>query len=149
MTRAAWFQASPEGAKAVGALHHFVSKETSLPPLLTHLVFLRVSQINGCAHCIDIHTRDLIAEGMSVEKLVLIPVWDEAEYLFSEQERAALAWTEEVTRVSETHASDDAYAAALGVFGEKRLVELTLTIATMNAINRMGISFRMKPRAKA
>jgi len=149
MTRAAWFQASPEGAKAVGALHHFVSRETSLPPLLTHLVFLRVSQINGCAHCIDIHTRDLIAEGMSVEKLVLIPVWDEAEYLFSEQERAALAWTEEVTRVSETHASDDAYAAALGVFGEKKLVELTLTIATMNAINRMGISFRMKPRAKA
>ncbi len=149
MTRAAWFQASPEGAKAVGALHHFVSRETSLPPLLTHLVFLRVSQINGCAHCIDIHTRDLIAEGMSVEKLVLIPVWDEAEYLFSEQERAALAWTEEVTRVSETHASDEAYAAALGVFGEKKLVELTLTIATMNAINRMGISFRMKPRAKA
>ena len=114
-----------------------------------HLVFLRVSQINGCAHCIDIHTRDLMAEGMSVEKLVLIPVWDEAEYLFSEQERAALAWTEEVTRVSETHASDEAYAAALGVFGEKKLVELTLTIATMNAINRMGISFRMKPRAKA
>lgn len=149
MTRAAWFQASPEGAKAVGALHHFVSRETTLPPLLTHLVFLRVSQINGCAHCIDIHTRDLIAEGMSVEKLVLIPVWDEAEYLFSEQERAALAWTEEVTRVSETHASDEAYAAALGVFGEKKLVELTLTIATMNAINRMGISFRMKPRAKA
>lgn len=149
MTRAAWFQASPEGAKAVGALHHFVSKETTLPPLLTHLVFLRVSQINGCAHCIDIHTRDLIAEGMSVEKLVLIPVWDEAEYLFSEQERAALAWTEEVTRVSETRASDEAYAAALGVFGEKKLVELTLTIATMNAINRMGISFRMKPRAKA
>lgn len=149
MTRAAWFQASPEGAKAVGALHHFVSRETTLPSLLTHLVFLRVSQINGCAHCIDIHTRDLIAEGMSVEKLVLIPVWDEAAYLFSEQERAALAWTEEVTRVSETHASDEAYAAALGVFGEKKLVELTLTIATMNAINRMGISFRMKPRAKA
>lgn len=149
MTRAAWFQASPEGAKAVGALHHFVSRETTLPSLLTHLVFLRVSQINGCAHCIDIHTRDLIAGGMSVEKLVLIPVWDEAEYLFSEQERAALAWTEEVTRVSETHASDEAYAAALGVFGEKKLVELTLTIATMNAINRMGISFRMKPRAKA
>lgn len=149
MTRAAWFQASPEGAKAVGALHHFVSRETTLPPLLTHLVFLRVSQINGCAHCIDIHTRDLIAEGMSVEKLVLIPVWDEAEYLFSEQERAALAWTDEVTRVSETHASDEAYATALGVFGEKMLVELTLTIATMNAINRMGISFRMKPRAKA
>lgn len=149
MTRAVWFQVSPQGAKAVGGLHHFVSKCTALPPALTHLVFLRVSQINGCAHCIDIHTRDLIAEGMSVEKLVLIPVWHEAQYLFSDQERAALAWTEEVTRVSETHASDQAYAAALDAFGEKDLVDLTLTIAAMNAINRMGVSFRMKPRAKA
>ncbi|RDI24113.1 AhpD family alkylhydroperoxidase [Pseudacidovorax intermedius] len=149
MDRAVWFQASPEGAKALGALHHFVSKGTGLPSLLTHLVFLRVSQINGCAHCIDIHTRDLLAEGMSVDKLVLVPVWQEAQYLFTEQERAALAWSEEVTRVSETHASDDAYAAALAVFGEKDLVDLTLTIATMSAINRMGVSFRMKPRAKA
>lgn len=149
MDRAVWFQASPEGAKALGALHHFVSKGTGLPSLLTHLVFLRVSQLNGCAHCIDIHTRDLLAEGMSIEKLVLVPVWHEARHLFTEQERAALAWSEEVTRVSETHASDDAYAAALAAFGEKDLVDLTLTIATMNAINRMGVSFRMKPRVKA
>ena len=148
MNRAVWFQASPEAAKAVGALHHFVTTSTGLPGLLTHLVFLRVSQINGCAHCIDIHTRDLLSEGMSVEKIVLVPVWHEAQYLFSEQERAALAWSEEVTRVSETHASDEAYAAALAVFGEKDLVDLTVTIAAMNAINRMGISFRMKPRAR-
>ena len=149
MNRAVWFNVSPEGAKAVGTLHHFVTQGTALPSLLTHLVFLRVSQINGCAHCIDIHTRDLLAEGMSEEKVVLVPVWHEAAYLFSEQERAALAWAEEVTRVSETHASDEAYAAALAVFGEKDLVDLTLTIAAMNAINRMGVSFRMKPRAKA
>jgi len=149
MSRAVWFQASPEGAKAVGGLHHFVTTGTDLPSMLTHLVFLRVSQINGCAHCIDIHTRDLLAEGMSVEKAVLVPVWHEAEYLFSDKERAALAWAEEVTRVSETHASDEAYAAALEAFGEKDLVDLTITIAAMNAINRMGISFRMKPRAKA
>lgn len=149
MNRANWFTVSPEGAKAIGALHHHIVNGTELPSTLVHLVFLRVSQINGCAHCIDIHTRDLIAEGMSVEKLVLIPVWHEAEYLFSEEERAALAWSEEVTRVSETHASDEAYAAALAVFGEKRLVDLTLTIATMNALNRLGISFRLKPRAKS
>ncbi len=149
MDRAVWFQASPEGAKAVGTLHQFVTQGTGLPGLLTHLVFLRVSQINGCAHCIDIHTRDLLAEGMSVEKLVLIPVWREARYLFSEHERAALAWSEEVTLVSETHASDEAYAAASAVFGEKDLVDLTLAIAAMNAINRMGVSFRMRPRAKA
>ena len=149
MHRAVWFNVSPEGAKAVGTLHHFVTQGTGLPSLLTHLVFLRVSQINGCAHCIDIHTRDLLAEGLSVEKVVLVPVWHEVAYLFSEQERAVLAWAEEVTRVSETHASDEAYAAALAVFGEKDLVDLTITIATMNAINRMGVSFRMKPRAKA
>ena len=122
MNRAIWFNVSPEGAKAIGTLHHFVTQGTGLPSMLTHLVFLRVSQINGCAHCIDIHTRDLLAEGMSVEKVVLVPVWHEAAYLFSEQERAALAWAEEVTRVSETHASDEAYAAALTVFGEKDLV---------------------------
>lgn len=148
MNRANWFSVSPEGAKAIGVLHHYVVGETRLPSALVHLVFLRVSQINGCAHCIDIHTRDLIAEGVAVDKIVLIPVWHEAAYLFTEKERAALAWTEEVTRVSETHASDAAYAAAAAVFDEKDLVDLTLTIAAMNAINRLGISFRMKPRAK-
>ncbi|UBB26324.1 carboxymuconolactone decarboxylase family protein [Pseudoxanthomonas japonensis] len=149
MKRANWFTVSPEGAKAIGAMHHFVTKDTALPAKLIHLVFLRVSQINGCAHCIDIHTRDVIKEGMSVDTVVLVPVWHEAEYLFTEQERAALAWAEEVTRVSETHASDEAYAAAAAVFSEKDLVDLTLTIAAMNAINRLGVSFRLKPRAKA
>ena len=124
-------------------------EKSELGSALVELVYLRVSQINGCAHCIDIHTRDLLAEGMSVEKVVLVPVWHEAAYLFSEQERAALAWAEEVTRVSETHASDEAYAAALAVFGEKDLVDLSLVIATMNAINRLGVGFRMKPRARA
>jgi AhpD family alkylhydroperoxidase len=149
MNRANWFAISPEGAKAVGALHHYVTTGTALPTRLIHLVFLRVSQINGCAHCIDIHSRDLLKEGMPVDTLVLVPVWHEAAYLFSDQERAALAWAEEVTRVSETHASDEAYAAAAAAFNEKDLVDLTLTISTMNAINRLGISFRLKPRAKA
>ncbi|TFW18872.1 carboxymuconolactone decarboxylase family protein [Duganella callida] len=149
MKRANWFQLSPDGAKALGGVHQFVTHGTQLPGQLIHLVFLRVSQINGCAHCIDLHTRDLIKEGMSVDKLVLVPVWHEAEYLFSEQERAALAWAEEVTRVSETHASDEAYAAASAVFEQRDLVDLTIAIAAMNAFNRMGISFRLPPAAKA
>lgn len=149
MNRANWFQVSQEGAKALGALHHYATTDTGLEPELIHLVFLRVSQLNTCAHCIDVHTRDLVKHGMSVEKIVLVPVWTEVEYLFSDQERAALAWAEEVTRVSETHASDEAYSAALAAFGEKALVELTIVIATMNAINRMGVSFRLKPRARA
>jgi len=149
MKRANWFTTSPQGAKAVEGLHHFVMTGTALPERLIHLVFLRVSQINGCAHCIDIHARDLIGAGMSVDTILLIPVWHEARYLFSECECAALAWAEEVTRVSETHASDAAYASASAVFAERDLVDLTLAIAAMNAINRLGISFRLKPRAKA
>ena len=149
MKRPNWLQLSAGGAKAVGALHHNVTTGTNLPDELIHLVFLRASQLNGCAHCIDIHTRDLIKSGMTIDKIVLVPVWEEAAYLFSDQEQAALAWTEEVTLISETHASDDAYAAALSAFGENDLVELTLVIAAMNAINRMGVSFRMKPLAKA
>jgi AhpD family alkylhydroperoxidase len=139
--------ASPDGEHAMRALHMFV-RNCGLEHSLLELIKLRASQINGCAHCIDIHSRDLIKSGMSVDKLVLVPVWEEASLLFSNQERAALAWTEEVTLVSETHASDEAYAAALSAFGEKDLVELTIVIAAMNAINRMGISFRMRPLAK-
>lgn len=149
MNRANWFSAAPEGAKALGGIHQYVLTGTTLPSSLIHLVFLRVSQINGCAHCIDVHTRDLIEEGTSVDKAVLIPVWHEVPHLFSDRERAALAWAEEVTRVSETHASDEAYAAAAAVFVEKDLVDLTIAIAAMNAINRLGISFRLKPRARS
>jgi AhpD family alkylhydroperoxidase len=149
MNRLNWFEASPGAAKSLGGLHHFVTTATSLPAQLIHLVFLRVSQINGCAHCIDLHSRDLIKGGMSVDKLVLVPVWHEAQHLFSDQERSALAWAEEVTRVSETHVSDEAYAAASAMFAEKDLVDLTVAIAAMNAFNRMGVSFRLKPAAKA
>lgn len=148
MQRLNWFEASPGAAKALGAVHHFVTTATNLPAQLIHLVFLRVSQVNGCAHCIDLHSRDLLKGGMSVEKLVLVPVWHEAKHLFSDQERSALAWSEEVTRVSETHVSDEAYAAASATFDEKDLVDLTTAIAAMNAFNRMGVSFRLKPAAK-
>jgi len=106
-----------------------------------------VSQINGCAHCIDMHTRDLL-KTMSVDKVALVPVWEEVPHLFSDQYRAALAWAEEVTRVSETHASDKAYAAAAAAFESKDLVDLTITIATMNAFNRLGVPFRLPVRAK-
>jgi AhpD family alkylhydroperoxidase len=106
-----------------------------------------MSQINGCAHCIDLHSRDL-RKTMSVDKIALLPVWAEVPHLFSEQERAALAWAEEVTLVSQTHASDQAYAAAAAVFDPKDLVDLTITIAAMNAFNRLGAPFRLPVAAK-
>lgn len=148
MSRLNWSEVAPDGAKALFGVHHYVTKNTSLPEALVHLVFLRVSQINGCAHCIDLHGRDL-RKTMSVDKVLLVPVWDEVPHLFSDQERAALAWAEEVTRVSETHASDEAYAAAAAAFAPKDLVDLTITIAAMNAFNRLGAPFRLPVAAKA
>ncbi|PWE52973.1 carboxymuconolactone decarboxylase family protein [Metarhizobium album] len=148
MSRMNWSEVAPEGAKALFGVHQYVTKKTNLPEELIHLVFLRVSQINGCAHCIDMHSRDL-RKTMSVDKITLLPVWDEVPHLFSEQERAALAWAEEVTNVSQTHASDKAYAAAAGVFEPKDLVDLTITIAAMNAFNRLGAPFRLPVAAKA
>jgi AhpD family alkylhydroperoxidase len=148
MARLNWYEVAPEGAKALFGVHHYVTKNTNLPEELIHLVFLRVSQINGCAHCIDMHGRDL-RKTMSVDKVALISVWDEVPHLFTDQQRAALAWAEEVTRVSETHASDEAYAAAASAFEPKDLVDLTITIAAMNAFNRLGAPFRLPVSAKA
>lgn len=142
MSRLNWNAIAPEGAKALASVHHYVTKNTGLPEELIHLVFLRVSQINGCAYCIDMHSRDL-RKTMSVDRVTLVPVWEDAPHLFSDQQRAALAWAEEVTRVSETHASDEAYAAASAAFSEKELVDLTIAIATMNAYNRLGVPFRL------
>ena len=147
-TRLRWQDVAPEGAKALFGLHQYITRNTNLPEELIHLVFLRVSQINGCAHCIDMHTRDLL-KTMPVEKVVLVPVWDEVPHLFPALYRAALAWAEEVTRVSETHASDEAYAAATAAFEPKDLVDLTITIAAMNAFNRLGAPFRLPVKAQA
>ncbi|WP_035201028.1 carboxymuconolactone decarboxylase family protein [Agrobacterium tumefaciens] len=148
MSRMNWSEVAPEGAKALFGVHHYVTKKTNLPEELIHLVFLRVSQINGCAHCIDMHSRDL-RKTMSVDKITLVPVWDEVPHLFSDQERAALAWAQEVTNVSQTHASDEAYAAAAAAFEPKDLVDLTITIAAMNAFNRLGAPFRLPVAARA
>ncbi|WP_421368005.1 carboxymuconolactone decarboxylase family protein [Agrobacterium tumefaciens] len=142
MSRMNWYEVAPDGAKALFGVHHYVTKSTGLPEELIHLVFLRVSQINGCAHCIDLHSRDL-RKSMSVDKVMLVPVWDEVPHLFNDQERAALAWAEEVTNVSQTHASDEAYTAAAAAFQPKDLVDLTIAIAAMNAFNRLGAPFRL------
>src|SRR5678815_5138886 len=98
-------KASPEGYKALIAVHTVLHKSGLLHQLI-NLVYLRVSQINGCAYCIDMHSRDLLKSGVSVDKLVLVPVWRDAGQVFSARERSALAWTETVTRVAETGVPD-------------------------------------------
>jgi AhpD family alkylhydroperoxidase len=139
---------APAGMKSLGAVHGYV-RQSGLPSRLVELVFLRVSQINGCAYCIDSHSRDLLNAGMPVEHLVLVAAWREAASIFTERERAALAWAEEVTRLGKRGVPDSAFEAAAAVFDEKQLADLTLAIALMNAFNRMAISFRAKPRAVA
>src|SRR5688572_9119188 len=94
-------QIAPNGAKALGGVYGYVV-QSGLPAELVDLVYLRVSQINNCAYCLDMHTRDLVKKGVKIEKLALLQAWEEAGSLFSETERAALAWAESVTRVAET-----------------------------------------------
>ncbi len=141
-------QIAPGGAKALGTVYGYIL-QSGLPAELVELVYLRISQINNCAYCLDMHMRDLVKKGVAIEKLALVQAWAEAGALFSERERAALAWAETVTRVAETNVPDTAYAAARAVFEEKELVDLTLAISLMNAYNRMAISFRNTPQAAA
>jgi AhpD family alkylhydroperoxidase len=108
---------SPEGYKAFGGVYVAVQR-SGLPKQLIDLVYLRVSQINGCAYCIDMHSRDLLKSGLAVDKLVLVPVWRDAGEVFSSRERVALAWAETVTRVAETGVPDADYEAAAAKFGD-------------------------------
>ena len=139
-------QIAPAGVKALGGVYGYVM-QSSLPAALVELVYLRVSQINNCAYCLDMHTRDLLKKGQKIEKLALVQAWAEAGNLFDERERAALAWAETVTRVAETGVPEEAYQAARAVFEERELVDLTIAIGLMNAYNRMAISFRNTPQA--
>jgi AhpD family alkylhydroperoxidase len=136
--------AAPAGVKAIGTVYGYVS-QSALPTELVNLVYLRVSQINGCAYCIDMHSRDLLKRGLAIDKLVLVPAWREGGALFDATERAALAWAETVTRVADTNVPDADYQAAAAVFGEKDLADLTIAIGLMNLFNRLAISFRKTP----
>lgn len=137
---------APAGVKALGGVYGYVM-QGSLSPVLIELVYLRISQINNCAYCLDMHTRELLKKGQNVEKLALLQAWAEAGNLFDERERAALAWAETVTCVAETGVTDAAYESARTVFDERELVDLTIAISLMNAYNRMAISFRNTPQA--
>ncbi|AND91965.1 MULTISPECIES: carboxymuconolactone decarboxylase family protein [Bradyrhizobium] len=139
-------QIAPTGVKALGGVYGYIM-QSNLPPALVDLVYLRISQINNCAYCLDSHTRDLLKKGVKIEKLALVQAWREAGNLFDERERAALAWAETVTRVAETNVPDEAYQAARAVFGERELVDLTIAVGLMNAYNRIAISFRNTPQA--
>ncbi len=116
---------------------HQAGLETSL----LELVKMRASQINGCAYCLDMHSKDARAAGETEQRLYVLSAWREAPF-YSDRERAALAWTEAVTLVSETHVSEEVYELARSQFSEAELVNLTMAIIAINGWNRLEISFR-------
>ncbi len=141
--RLSYSKIAPGGYRAMSALEEYV-RSSGLEPLLLELVRLRASQINGCAYCIDMHTKDARGAGESEQRLYLLSAWRESPF-YSDRERAALEWTEAVTLVSETHVPDDVYERARTQFQPEELVNLTLAIAAINTWNRMSIAFRAVP----
>ena len=137
-----YYAAAPAQAKALGALHSAVM-QSSLPDELIELVFLRVSQINGCAYCIALHTRALAKAGVAHEKMALTAAWREAGDAFDARERAAFAFADSLTRIEATGAPDEDYALVEQQFSDQERAELGIAIATMNAFNRLAIGFRL------
>src|SRR5512135_3745388 len=134
---------APEGFKALSGLETYV-KHCGLERALLELVRLRASQLNGCAYCIDMHTKDARAEGEAEQRLYALSAWRETPF-YSDRERAALAWTEAVTLVNRDHVPDDVYQEARCHFSEKEIVDLTLAVIAINSWNRLAISFRAVP----
>ena len=138
--RISYSKAAPEGIEILHKLESYLRK-AGLEPDLVELVRLRASQINGCAYCIDMHTKDARSRGESEQRLYGVSAWREAPF-YSERERAALAWAESVTKISEDQVPDEIYNLAKEQFTERELVDLTLAVIAINAWNRLAISFR-------
>jgi AhpD family alkylhydroperoxidase len=136
-------KASPQADKAMMGLHMFV-RNCGLDHGLLELVKLRASQLNGCAHCIDMHTKELRADGESEQKLYLLNAWRESPF-YSDRERAALAWAEAVTVLERGQVPDDVYEMARKEFSEDELVNLTFALIAINGANRLNIAFRTVP----
>jgi AhpD family alkylhydroperoxidase len=134
------FQLSPKAIQAMLPLQTYVN-DSGLEHSLLELVKMRASQMNGCAYCLDMHSKDARAAGETEQRLYLLSAWREAP-MYSPRERAALAWTEAVTRVGDTHVPDDVFDAVREHFSEEELVNLTLAVVAINGWNRVSIAFR-------
>jgi AhpD family alkylhydroperoxidase len=135
--------AAPDAMKAMGGIEAY-ARHSGLEASLLELVRLRASLINGCAYCIDMHTRDARAAGESEQRLYTLAAWRETPF-FSARERAALAWAEAVTLISQDQVPDAVYEQARAQFGEKELVDLTMAVIAINGWNRLAIAFRTVP----
>jgi AhpD family alkylhydroperoxidase len=142
-TRMNYRQAAPDGVKALIGLERYLAI-CGLEQGLMDLVKLRASQINGCAYCIDMHSKDLRANGESEQRLYELDAWQETPF-YTDRERAALLWTEAVTRVADTHVPEAIYEQARQQFNESELANLTFVIGVINVWNRICVSFRVQP----
>jgi AhpD family alkylhydroperoxidase len=136
-------EAAPNGYRAMVGLDRYVSN-CGLEPLLLELVRMRASQINGCAYCLDMHSKDARAIGEREQRLYALNAWRETPF-YSPRERAALLWTEAITLIGQDHAPDAVYEAVREHFSPEELVNLTLAIITINGWNRLAIGFRSAP----
>ena len=136
-------KASPDGFKAIRGLQEYV-EQSGLEHKLLELVKMRASQINGCAYCLDMHSKDARAAGETEQRLYVLNAWRESPF-YSERERAALAWTEALTRIADNDVPDELYEEVRKQFSEKELVDLSLAIIAINGWNRLAIPFRSAP----
>ena len=144
LTQRVDFAKIPPGAmQAMRGIEQYVRK-SGLEASLLELIRLRASQINGCAYCIDMHTKDARAAGESEQRLYGLTAWRETPF-YSDRERAALAWTEAVTLINQGHAPDEIYELVRRHFSEKEIVDLTMAVVAINSWNRLAISFRSIP----
>jgi AhpD family alkylhydroperoxidase len=139
-TRINPYATAPDAIKPMVAMEDYL-KNCGLEHSLIHLVKMRASQINGCAFCLHMHSKDARAEGETEARLYLLDAWHESR-LYTQRERAALAWTDALTLIAETHAPDQAYEAVKAQFSPKEIADLTMLIGTINAWNRLAISLR-------
>jgi AhpD family alkylhydroperoxidase len=135
------FKLAPQATAALLDLSKAVG-DTTLEKALLHLVYLRVSQLNGCAYCVDMHGRDLLKAGDDVQRMNSVATWHEVDF-FTPREEAALAWAESLTDLGKTHASDEEFEALRPHFSDSEIAHLTYAIAAINAWNRIAISMRM------
>jgi AhpD family alkylhydroperoxidase len=138
-----FMKAAPGVYPAMAGLEHYL-QGCGLEQALLHLIKLRASQINGCAYCLDMHWKDLRAIGETEQRMYSLDAWRECPY-YTDRERAALAWTEAVTLVSEDHVPDAVYEEVRAHFNEKEMCDLTLAVAAINAWNRLAIASRTVP----
>src|SRR5690242_19086758 len=137
-----------KGQDAMAALYGLATylENSEVEQSLLNLIKFRVSQINGCAYCLDMHSKDLRAAGETEQRLYVLDAWREAPF-YSEQERAALAWAEAVTLVTEDHVPDEVYEQARAEFSEQELIDLTIAIVAINGWNRLNVAFCTVPGA--